>query len=510
MAQRNFTQFSLRTFPLTGDYVVGYKADGSEELRTSLQNVIDLVYDSNPRQSQGFSLVKNNSALWNYQGTDLKSLSSNWQNTYSVVSALSSLWSTDTQTSEVYTTVQLNSALLWNYQGTDVKSLTANWDLTYITVQNNAGTTWNYQGTDLKQLSGNWQNTYSTVSANSAVWTLGGLNSGVTGATGVTGPTGATGFTGPTGQTGDSGPIGSLGPTGQTGATGATGSTGVTGSGQTGPTGATGTTGIDGSDFNYTAVTTNNTLSSNAGYIFDTTSGPLTATLPLSPAIGDFINITATIQPGNLLTIARNGSNINSSASALGVDVSSNFSLVYTTSSIGWRFIPYSGLTNPTIKIYKAAWVGPYVGGTDNLVDGNRIPFNSNVVNTDIETFDNISNAGSKTNQFFTIKKTGYYQIFLNLHLFDLKDGLELMVQLQKDTGSGFSTETALIDFQGGGADTDQILAGNTIINITVPNTKLMFKVLHNQPLDNPFPSSKDNPSGGTLSPTEVTITKLA
>ena len=46
MAQRNFTQFSLRTFPLTGDYVVGYKADGSEELRTSLQNVIDLVYDS--------------------------------------------------------------------------------------------------------------------------------------------------------------------------------------------------------------------------------------------------------------------------------------------------------------------------------------------------------------------------------------------------------------------------------------------------------------------------------
>lgn len=609
MAQRNFTQFELRQIPLTGDFLVGYKSNATAEIRTSFQNIIDLIYSSEPRGSQGFSLVRQNSgATWSYQGTDLKELSSNWESTFTNVFSNSSTWGSG---GETYNIVRANSATRWNYQGTDLKALSANWQNTFITVQNNAES-WSYQGTDLKQLSGNWQTTYSIVSSLSSNWqnavagTTGPIGPvGATGATGI-GTTGATGPTGPSGQstsyyeykadvsttvtppnpgyirwnnltqanatqihashltehlidvdiflgllkqndiiviqdrnnsanfqrwringtpivsdnsfvtlpvsllnstttfTSNQSLILAIATSGLTGPIGPTGATGATGAGQTGATGATG------SNFNYSSITLNRTLSSNAGYIFDTTSGPLTATLPLSPAIGDFINITATIQPGNLLTIERNGSNINSSASALGVDVSSNFSLVYTTPSIGWRFIPYSGLTNPTIKIYKAAWVGPYVGGVDNLIDGDRIPFNSNVINTDIETFDNISNAGSKSNQFFTIKKTGYYQIFLNLHLFDLKDGLDLMVQLQTDTGSGFSTNTALIDFQGGGADTDQILTGNTIINITVPNTKLMFKVLHNQPFDNPFPSSKDNPSGGTLAPPEVTITKLA
>jgi hypothetical protein len=214
------------------------------------------------------------------------------------------------------------------------------------------------------------------------------------------------------------------------------------------------------------------------------------------------------------LIINRNNNNINSAASGLRCDVPATFSLIYTNPTIGWRFVPYSGLTTPTIKIYKATWVGPYEAPRDNLLNDDRIPFNSNAINTDIGTFDNMSNAGSKTSQFFTIKQTGYYQIFLNLHLYDLKDNLSLMVQLQTDTGSGFQTSTALIDFQGGGADTDQILIGNTVINITVPNTKLMFKVLHNQPSDNPYPSSRDNladgVAGGTLAPPEVTIIKIA
>ncbi len=45
---------------------------------------------------------------------------------------------------------------------TEVRSLTSQWDSTYTTVQANSAVNWNYQGTDLKSLSGNWQETYTT------------------------------------------------------------------------------------------------------------------------------------------------------------------------------------------------------------------------------------------------------------------------------------------------------------------------------------------------------------
>jgi hypothetical protein len=626
MAQRNFTQFSPRTFPLTGDYVVGYKNDGSEEMRTTLQNIIDLVYNSEPRNSSGFSIVKANSSFWAYNGTDLKQLSGNWQSTFNTVCSLSTLWDAQAEFIDLTNFVSSNSAN-WEYQGTDIKALTANWQSTYISVQNNGGTTWAYNGTDVKQLTGNWQTTYSIVSSNSALWNLGGFGSGATGATGATG-------VGVTGATGTQGPIGSIGPTGAAGpstsyyefkadvnatntppnagtirwnnltqlsatqihtshltdtfldvdiflallkendtliiqdrnnsanyqrwrvnaapivadnsfitfpvtlinstttftsnqslilavvSAGIAGPTGPTGPGQTGATGPTGATG---SNFNYTSITLNRTLSSNAGYIFDTTSSPLTATLPLSPAIGDFINITATIQPGNLLTIDRNGSNINSSASALGVDISSNFSLVYTTSSIGWRFIPYSGLTNPTIKIYKAVWNTLLT----NLTGTSRIPFTTTVVNTDPEIFGGITNPGILGAQYITIKKTGYYMINSNLHLYDLQNGLQLMVSLWKNEPStGYATPVkvqSIVDFQSGTVSQDQILFGNALLNVTQDDTRIWLQVEHNgtslvPPIPNggPFPSLRDvlvdpaPPNQTTSTPPDIIITKLA
>jgi hypothetical protein len=623
MAQRNFTQFEFRQIPLTGDFLVGYKSNATAEIRTNFQNIIDLIYASEPRGYQGFSLVRQNSgAVWSYQGTDLKQLSSNWQRTYTNVLANSATWGSG---GETYNIVQANSATNWNYQGSDLKSLSANWQNTYITVQNNSGTTWNYQGTDLKQLSGNWQTTYSIVSSLSANW-----QNAVAGTTGPIGPVGATGATG-IGVAGATGPTGAAGQStsfyeykadvsttitppnpgyirwnnltqanatqihashltenlvdvdiflsllkqndiivvqdrnnsanfqrwringtplvadnsfvtfpvtlinstasftgnqslilaiASTGATGVTGPTGPTGSGQTG---ATGPTGVTGSNFNYASITLNQTLSSNAGYIFDTTSGPLTATLPLSPAIGDFINITATIQPGNLLTIARNGSNINSAASALGVDVSSNFSLVYTTPSIGWRFIPYSGLTNPTIKIYKAVWSTLLT----NLTGTSRIPFTTTVVNTDSETFGGITNPGILGAQYITIKKTGYYMINSNLHLFDLQNGLQLMVTLWKtepSTGHGTPVKVqAIVDFQSGTVSQDQILFGNALLNVTQDDTRIWLQVEHNgtslvPPILNggPFPSIRDvlvdpaPPNQTTSTPPDIIITKLA
>jgi hypothetical protein len=178
---------------------------------------------------------------------------------------------------------------------------------------------------------------------------------GIQGNTGIVGPTGTQGNTGPTGvqgNTGDVGPTGTQGNTGPTGIQGNTGIVGPTGSqGNTGATGAgntgaTGTTGQTGSSFDYVSIETNNTLlSSNEGFIFNTYTTPITATLPLNPLTGAFINITFEKYGSNNLTIERNGSNIDGVAEDLICDVSGNFSLIYTNIVVGWKFIPYSGLT---------------------------------------------------------------------------------------------------------------------------------------------------------------------
>jgi len=167
-----------------------------------------------------YSTVQSNSATtWNYQGTDLKALSGNWQggniaftnltsNSAAYLSAvdLTLINSTSGNWNNVYNTVQSNSALKWNYQGTDIKALTGNWnggniaytnltsnsaaylsavDLslvnstsgnwnsTYSTVQGNSAVKWNYQGTDIKALTGNWNGgnlAYTNLTTNSAAY----------------------------------------------------------------------------------------------------------------------------------------------------------------------------------------------------------------------------------------------------------------------------------------------------------------------------------------------------
>lgn len=313
------------------------------------------------------------------------------------------------------------------------------------------------------------------------------------------------------GATGATGPEGATGPTGETGATGATGT------GATGATGETGATGASGSDFNYTEITTSQPLTSNDGYIFNSASGAITATLPSSPAVGEFINITFNKNNGNNLTIARNGSNIDSLAEDLICDVSGTFSLIYTDATVGWKFVPWNGLTSPTIKLYKATWDGAETGGHDNLFNDDRIPFNKEVINTDTETFAAITNPGNKSTQYFTIKKTGYYIIDANIHLYDLANGLNLMVQVWKKDGPSDTLVQAIVDFRSAAASVDQILHGNGLIHITQPDTEIWLVVQHNgtdfDPDINPYPSDDDKLFGvdlGTTSPPEIIITKLA
>ncbi len=57
MTTQNFTQFSTTTLT-TGDYVVGYKEDGSAEFKSPVQSIIDLV------QSPGVQDPNNSGINW--------------------------------------------------------------------------------------------------------------------------------------------------------------------------------------------------------------------------------------------------------------------------------------------------------------------------------------------------------------------------------------------------------------------------------------------------------------
>jgi hypothetical protein len=75
------------------------------------------------------------------------------------------------------------------------------------------------------------------------------------------------------------------------------------------------------------------------GYFVNTTSGAITATLPASPALGDFasfIDYAGTFDTNNL-TIARNGKNIQGTAADLTVATErAGFTLIFVDDTQGW------------------------------------------------------------------------------------------------------------------------------------------------------------------------------
>jgi len=75
------------------------------------------------------------------------------------ISASNTIWDANgnsDQWNSVYNTVQTNSAVNWNYQGTDLKDLSANWESTYSTVSSlsSGWLTTNYLSTNNVLLSG--------------------------------------------------------------------------------------------------------------------------------------------------------------------------------------------------------------------------------------------------------------------------------------------------------------------------------------------------------------------
>ena len=73
MATKNFTQFNTASPLTTSDYIVGYKADSSAEIKTRVQDIVNVV--------SGTNLFLPTST---YQ-----SASGNWESTYSTFSTTS-------------------------------------------------------------------------------------------------------------------------------------------------------------------------------------------------------------------------------------------------------------------------------------------------------------------------------------------------------------------------------------------------------------------------------------
>lgn len=76
------------------------------------------------------------------------------------------------------------------------------------------------------------------------------------------------------------------------------------------------------------------------GYFINTTSSPVTATLPASPAVGDtirFLDVAKTFDT-NALTVARNGKLLQGDAENLTVSTeSAAFELIFSGDTFGWR-----------------------------------------------------------------------------------------------------------------------------------------------------------------------------
>jgi hypothetical protein len=322
------------------------------------------------------------------------------------------------------------------------------------------------------------------------------------------------------------GATGSAGATGASGLQGVAGSTGATGfTGSTGPVGSTGPIGASGYDFNYTPLTVSGSLETNTGYIVNTTiTGAITGVLPPTPLEGHFINLTINTNGVPPFVINRNNNNINGLPENLICDVTSNFSLVYVGNPTGWRLIPFAGITTPALKTFKAILSGdisqtlyPGVSGHQNIANGERVPYNLVVFNTDPAVFGEIQNPGNVQLNSILIKTPGFYNININTHLYNVQDGRHCIVQIWEYTDVGGDVLTqALADVVGTYPETpgiDQFINGSTIINITQPNTYINVRLSHDIPSPGPYTSSSDNRFGGidtgTKGPCEITLTKL-
>ena len=138
MTTKTFANFQTRHPILTGDFLVGYKEDASQEIKITVSSLIQKISSS---------VVSGN---WDSVYSSVKDTSSNWDSTYTTVLTESASWVID------------------NSIDTEVRSLTSNWETTYNTVNTNS-TDWDSAySTILTYTPTNWTDTYTNVQSNSA------------------------------------------------------------------------------------------------------------------------------------------------------------------------------------------------------------------------------------------------------------------------------------------------------------------------------------------------------
>ena len=130
-------------------------------------------------------------------------------------------------------------------------------------------------------------------------------------------------------------------------------------------------------DWDTTAKTASFTAVSGNGYFVNTTSGAVTVTLPASPSAGDIVSVSdyANTSITNNITVARNSSNIEGSATDLTIQNNGiALTFIYVDGTRGWKvvhagkeadksnvtFITASGGTETTCGDYKIhTFTGP-------------------------------------------------------------------------------------------------------------------------------------------------------
>tara|TARA_B110000211_G_scaffold14005_1_gene14583 strand:- start:2474 stop:3181 length:708 start_codon:yes stop_codon:yes gene_type:complete len=91
----------------------------------------------------------------------------------------------------------------------------------------------------------------------------------------------------------------------------------------------------------YAAINGTYTAVNGDQILVDTSSTPVTITLPVSPSVGDQVALldAKNFFASNNLTVARNGENINALASNLVVSTNgAAFTLVYANATVGWIY----------------------------------------------------------------------------------------------------------------------------------------------------------------------------
>jgi hypothetical protein len=167
----------------------------------SIDTIFLSGYDLNKKTDDVYTTVNENSSVnWGYQGTDLKSLSSNWENSYTTLGTFSSFWgggedflqalqwneNEDLLGITAGNTVSLTSIYDRSKSYSDLNFLplsggtingsistingnSDNWDSVYSSVLNTSSS-WDSVYSSVNPVSSNWDSVYSSVNTTSSSW----------------------------------------------------------------------------------------------------------------------------------------------------------------------------------------------------------------------------------------------------------------------------------------------------------------------------------------------------